>query len=56
MQSLVTTVTNATEHMIANRQSHAHRTSGIASRAGVVHCASVMRPDALLVFGSRQAT
>jgi hypothetical protein len=42
--------------MIANRQSHTHRASGIVSRAGIVHCASVMRPGALPVFGSRQAT
>jgi len=56
MQSLVSTCHDATERMIANRQSHSHRATGRNARAGASHCASAMRSDALPVFGSRQAT
>ena len=42
--------------MIANRQSHTHRASGIKSRAGAVHCVGVMRQHVLPRFRGRQAT
>jgi hypothetical protein len=48
-------VTNATDRMIAKRQSHTHRASG-TSRAGALHCVGVMRQDALPRFRGRQAT
>jgi len=52
---LLCLVTNATDHMIASRQSHAHRARGI-SPAGALHCVGVMRQDALPRFRGRQAT